>query len=149
MTLLLSASSLFAQERKPGALEAVPIQKDEPAPFSGQLLTPQLAGELAAGVQVCLEKKAVELAHADRKCHLRVATETGACQIDVRALEAKIRVTEAALKEARKQRDTPFWEEPMLVGSAAFVVGVLVATVAIYGSVWAVGELRPVIRPVE
>lgn len=121
----------------------------EPAPFTGQLLTPSLAAELAVGIDHCYETKKLELGHAERSCKLRVKGATGPLETDVRALQGKLKVTQAALEEAQKQREIPFWEEPMFVGTVAFLGGVVIAGVLAYAGVWAVGQLRPAIPPAE
>jgi hypothetical protein len=154
ISLLLSANTSFAQgsasdENDEDELNAIEVHLGEPAPFSGQLLTFSLASELSVGVEHCEETRVLESDHATRREKLAVAVVRGPLEVDNRALKGKLRVIAAALEEARKQREIPVYEEPLLVGPVAFFVGVLVAGVLAYAGVWAVGQLRPAIPPAE
>lgn len=145
--LLLSARPSYAQV--PGLVEpvhhAVPLEKGEPAPFSGQLITPDLAADLAVGLERCEKRQELELKHAEMQCKLRVKGAQAVQDSQLRAANAKIKVLQAALEEARKQRERPFWEEPFFVAPVAVGATVVVTTAVVFGSVWAVGQLRPAI----
>lgn len=117
--------------------EAVALKKGDPAPFAGQLLTPELAVSLSVGAEKCLEKYAIDIAHEKRICKLASTHAASLTRIHSAEEEAKVKILENALKSVQAQKEIPFWEEPGFVGPVAFGIGVAVSLGVAYASVWA------------
>ena len=128
---------------------AVALDEGEPAPFSGQLLAPELAAELATGVEHCLDTKDLEIRREKKICDLRVASETARLEARAQTLRAQLEVVQEALDAQRQRSETPFWERPLFVAGVSFAAGVVVAGALGWASVWAVGQLRPALPPAE
>lgn len=137
------SAPLHASETK---RRAVPLAEGEAAPFAGQLLTPTLASELAVGAEKCLDKKKLELEHAERMCTLRLNGDRALLEGKLRSREAELAVVQQALDSALKREETKaVWEDPKVALTIGFVGGVALASAIAYASVWAVGQLRTTI----
>lgn len=107
----------------------------------------------ALGIAENLEACEAALESEKRLCAAReqllVRTAREAGDLKLQGAEARINVLASALEEAEERADREVWEHPAWWVVGGFIGGVVVASVLVYSSIWAVGQLRPVIPPAE
>lgn len=137
---MLSASFLFAL---PGRTEpqAVPLEKGDKAPFTGQLLSTDLAIELGMGLDNCKQKKKLEVAHEKATCKVKLEHEKAMRVLETGNLNDKVKILQASLEESQKAAVRPWWDDPTLAATTGFMVGLVVSAAIVYGAVWAAGQL--------
>jgi hypothetical protein len=142
MTLLLSLVSSFAllaadapecDPKDPTAC-AAPVEKGQPAPLSGQVLTPTLAIKLGQKADRCDAVTALEVGYTKKLADVDLALEK-----QQRAEDNAAHLREmAAMQKALDEVKPPFYERPWFV---ATVTGVVVAG-GFALAVWGAGQLR-------
>ena len=83
------------------------------------------------------------------RLNLKVQAAKDSGEIKLKGAEERIKVLNAALEAVEERADREVWEHPGWWLAGGFVAGLGVATAIVYGSVWAVGQLRPAIPPAE
>lgn len=78
---------------------------------------------------------------------IKVKAAQRAGEVRLKGAEERIKVLEKALEAAEERADREIWEHPGWWMAGGAVAGVVLATAAVYGSIWAVGQLRPLIPP--
>jgi len=121
MTLVLSPSSLFAQE-----LKAIPLREGEPAPFAGQLLNTELAISLGLKAEQCQKRIEIELGRQ---------TDINRLELDyqkqLRKIDAEKRAKEIEVYQKQLDKSEVWYRHPIFVASVTFVLTVGSVLVAI------------------
>ena len=109
---------------------ARPMQAGEPAPWSGQLLTMELAIDLSLKADFCNERIELAVEAAENRWFVKynLAEELSGIRLD--AAKQSIKALQAALAEA----GPPWYHEPWIVATLSVVVTVVVMSAAIRGA---------------
>ena len=119
----------------------MPLEVGEAAPFTGQLLTPDLASKLGSKAELCSIKAEVEREHRNRMCLAKVDYIENVNVIRSRALLDKIEVLESALASSQRGQEIPFWDEPGFVWPVALVIGTAVGVGLAFGGAWMMAQV--------
>ncbi len=115
--------------------EPVFVQKGEPAPFAGDLLTPEQSAQLIVRVESCEERAAARLAHDLARQKIELGRKLALLKIDLDT--ARLR---GDMYQQETERLDAWYRRPAIV---AFVSAVLSATV-VMGSAWVGSQLTVV-----
>jgi hypothetical protein len=133
----LCASPATAEED----LRAVPLEAGEAAPFTGQLLTPDLAAKLGSKAELCSEKAKLEQEHRQRICMAKVTHIEDINVIRSQALLDKNKILTDALEASQRGQEIPFWDEPGFVWPVALTIGAAVGVGLAFGSAWLMAQV--------
>lgn len=89
-------------------LDAVPLEKGDPAPFSGQLISTETAVRIVVGAEISERRCALEIEHARESGRLALEHERELREIERRALTSRL-------------APRPWYEHPIIVAGASFV----------------------------
>lgn len=126
--LSISCLSLPVKAEEP---DAVPLIKDEPAPFEGILMPIERAARLYERIQICEEELRLE----QKSCENKMDIET-------KLRLAQEKVLTDALEKARKDAERSWYEDPVLMVGTGAGVGAVVATAATIGFIWLAAQVR-------
>jgi len=115
---------------------AQPLQRGQPAPWDGQLLTPELALDLGLKVDGCAAKLQLELDFANKSADIELNLEKQLRQIDQTACQESRATLQRQIDEALQP--PPFYERPWFVASVTAILTVTAASLVIWGA----GQLR-------
>jgi len=114
---------------------AAPLLKGDPAPYSGQLLTTELAIQLGQKADTCDTRLKLEVAFATKLAAVDLGLERSLHRNDLDASSDREAVL---LRELTAAQDTPFWREPVFLVPVSTLGGAALMVLA----VWAAGQLR-------
>ena len=119
-----------------GQEEAVSIEKGDPAPFSGTLLTNEAAASLLAEIQICSERALIEN-------NFELERQNATCDLEKSLLQIRIdsqkQMYENIINSQDQQLDyTLKVRNPKLSRELAFVIGVASGMVITTASVYAI-----------
>lgn len=80
--------------------ESVVVEAGQPAPFRGVLLPPEVAAELLATAETCIDQRAADLQLCEDSARERVLAETKRSTARVVACEARIRACESECRDS-------------------------------------------------
>jgi hypothetical protein len=129
LALVLMPLSVSAEQSlTDNAPQAVTIKKGDPAPFSGQLLTPKAAAKLVTAAEAEKKKAGIQVKGMQEKLEL----EKKLRQLQVRMLTESFEKTRQTLNDVLQQQNLP----PPIYESWGFTFAVGVATgfAAIYAA---------------
>ncbi len=107
---------------------AVPLKLGQPAPFSGQLLSPNLALDLGQRAELADLRLDLELKRATGLLSAELALERRHREIEQEAFAAQIGLLENRLEDAHQRL---WYREPVFVAAVSVVLTVLVLTVSV------------------
>jgi hypothetical protein len=109
---------------------AQPLAKGETAPFSGQLLTPELAIDLGQKADSCDARVEIESNRVQRLAEIDVTLARRLLEIERDAARQQVDLLTTRLEEAR---DIRFYERPVFVAAASVAATVALFAVTAYG----------------
>jgi hypothetical protein len=109
---------------------AQPLTKGEMAPFSGQLLTPELAIDLGQKADGCDVRVKIESNRVQKLAEIDVTLARRLLEIERDAARRQVDLLTERLKEAE---DVSFYERPVFVATVAVVATIAVVAVTAYG----------------
>lgn len=116
--------------------EAVALDRGQPAPFDGILLT----AEDAAALWEKLENQAGRLALEQKRCGERLAIENERSFKQLAVLRAtsdeKLEIVKTALVECELAAKREWWEDPVTMAGIGTAAGAVVGVVVTVGAVW-------------
>ena len=115
---------------------AVGLQEGQKAPFTGQLLSNDLAVQLGLKADGCDARLAVEVDFAKRTAQVETDLAKHLHEIDRDACKATTTVLHDRLRQAMEAQ--PFYERPWFVATVTAVLTVGAGSLAIWGA----GQLR-------
>jgi len=119
----------------------VPLARGAPAPWSGQLLTDDLALQLGLGLRSCSERWGAALRYEQSACVFKMDGVERKARLELRFARAKHEACEVALRAEAAKAVRPWWEEPSFTVPAAFAAGALVVGAAAVGITIAIVRL--------
>lgn len=135
--LFFNSSTSHASENEDSTVaEAVSIQKGEPAPFTGTLLTNEAAATLLSEVSVCTERREFEVSFELEKASSVCELEKSLLQIN---LDSQKKMYENIIQSQDQQLDYILkTKNPAISKEAAFVIGVVSGVAITVASAYAI-----------
>ena len=121
-------------------LRAVPLTVGDAAPFTGQLMTTDLAIKLGSKAELCSATAEVDRAHRTRMCMAKVDYVENVNLIRSRALLDRNDTLTAALEASQAGQEIPFWDEPGFIWPVAIAIGTAVGVGIAFGSAWVMAK---------
>lgn len=131
---LLSASPPAGCDEREPLLCAAPLLAGDLAPWSGQLVTTELAIRLGQKAAGCDALRALDAEHAAKLAAVDLGLERRLREVEKAEHERAIDLLEEELRRALTAREVPIFERPLFVSGATFVATAAIFTIAAYAA---------------
>lgn len=141
VTLAFNSTVVYAQEQDVGAV-ITPLKKDQPAPYTGTLLSPKAAANITVQLGSVPEKIKIETDRVKAECDVNCSFKLNELKInndaDVKVLKASIESKDKQIQVLNEQLSKTSSSPNYFLYAASFVGGVVVTVL----SVFAVSSVR-------
>lgn len=132
LTLALTAPPAGACDEREPLLCAAPLMAGDLAPWSGQLVTTELAIRLGQKAAGCDALRALDAEHAAKLAAVDLGLERRLREVEAAEHDRAVDLLEAELRRALAAREVPLVERPAFVAGATFAATATIFTIAAY-----------------
>lgn len=145
LILLSCRSGLHASPQSSATVDVedggvVPLEEGETAPHSGYLLTPTAATQLGENLERCEYTSELERQDAQRTLEIRMLAANTKLTLATKAASDREAELLQALEDEKEAGRREWWEQPGLLMSGGFVVGVAASVGAFLGTSYVIHQ---------